>query len=683
MARHPLDSVLDRLRNTASQHQDALLTDRQLLEQYIAKRDETAFEALVRRHGPMVLAVCRRVVANHQDADDAFQATFLVLVRKATSVSPPDRVGNWLYGVAYRAALKSKTDSARRGAREKQVNSHPEPATVEMGLWSDLIPLLDQEISALPDKLRLPIVLCDLEGKTRKQAARHLGWPEGTVAGRHAQARAILARRLARHGLPVSCGVLAVLFSGQPVSAAVPATLKSTTIQLAAAQTSASGVVSANVATLADGVLRVMLMSKLKLVAFVVVALATMTLTGSLLYARKAVAEAGPGRAVLVANNDQSDAPRKAEDERAPAKRPPTEVARQDRRAKVFARVVFDDDEMQIGPIRFRKASESLVIRSAEELAASARAAGDQPPDSLPRNLALQRETQATLAKFLGVEAIDWQKQMVVAVCGGRYRHHYELDFLSFGITGRHLTVTWRKKDLGPGTVTTPRGIALIERVDGTVQFTEQDEKSKAPGNRKEKARDPENDVKLELQKLNGTWRKVALEIEGRQNARFHNVDTLFIVQGDRFAIDDDHGNGSRSGRVKVIPAEHAIDLIITDGANKTTTRKLRYELKGDTLRIAWDDSTDVRPREMKTIIGTSYGIYTYRREVPPRKGAQRPFRRQGRSVHEPAASARAAGAGASGSCDDLPCRGHYESVSLAKDQWGVNDGRHGGLLHG
>ena len=155
-----------------------------------ASKDEAAFEALVRRHGPMVLGVCRRVLRNHHDAEDAFQATFLVLVRKAASIVPREMVANWLYGVAYRTALKARSMIARQRVRERQVTEMPEPEAAEPDdCWRDLQPLLDQELSRLPDKYRVPIVLCDLEGKTGKEAARQLGWPEGTVASRLARGR--------------------------------------------------------------------------------------------------------------------------------------------------------------------------------------------------------------------------------------------------------------------------------------------------------------------------------------------------------------------------------------------------------------------------------------------------------------------------------------------------------------
>ena len=177
-------------------------TDGQLLEAYAASRDGAAFAELVRRHGPMVWGVCRRLLASREDAEDAFQATFLVLVRKPESVRPAESVGNWLHGVAVRAAQKAAKAVFRR--RERQVESLPEPETVAEGIWHDLIPVLDQEIARLPEKYRLLVVLCDLEGNTRREAATRLGWPEGTVAGRLARAREALARRMARHGPAVS-----------------------------------------------------------------------------------------------------------------------------------------------------------------------------------------------------------------------------------------------------------------------------------------------------------------------------------------------------------------------------------------------------------------------------------------------------------------------------------------------
>src|SRR5262249_13941203 len=176
------------------------LTDGQLLKDYISRRDEAALAVLVQRHGPMVWGVCRRVLHNHHDAEDAFQATFLVLVRRAASIASPGLLANWLYGVAHQTALKARATAHKRKGREQQVADMPEPAAVEQDPWNDLRPLLDQELSRLPDRYRAVLVLCDLEGETRKEAARQLGLPEGTVGSRLARARALLAKRLAQRG---------------------------------------------------------------------------------------------------------------------------------------------------------------------------------------------------------------------------------------------------------------------------------------------------------------------------------------------------------------------------------------------------------------------------------------------------------------------------------------------------
>src|SRR5205807_2006427 len=151
--------------------------DGPLLDRFIHAGDAAAFEELVRRHGPMVLGVCRRVLENGHDAEDCFQAVFMVLVRKAASVQPRDMVGNWLYGVAYRTALEAKKLAARRRNREKKRCAMPRP---EAGneVWHDLKPLLDQELTKLPDKYRFVLVSCDLEGRTRKEVAKVLGLPE-------------------------------------------------------------------------------------------------------------------------------------------------------------------------------------------------------------------------------------------------------------------------------------------------------------------------------------------------------------------------------------------------------------------------------------------------------------------------------------------------------------------------
>jgi RNA polymerase sigma factor (sigma-70 family) len=275
-----MSEVLQHLGRAGFLQDTAEWTDGQLLERFVSLRDEAALAALVRRHAPLVWGVCRRVLANYHDAEDAFQATFLVLVRKAASIASRELLANWLYGVAHQTALNARAAAARRRTRETQVTPMPEPA-LEQVPWDDLQPLLDRELSRLPDKYRAVLVLCDLEGKTRKEVAGQLGVPEGTVASRLATARATLARRLARHGLSVAGGALAALLSENVGSAGAPASLVSSTIQAAslfAAGRAAPGMISAKVAALTKGVLQSMLLTKLKTATAVLLVL---TLAGT------------------------------------------------------------------------------------------------------------------------------------------------------------------------------------------------------------------------------------------------------------------------------------------------------------------------------------------------------------------------------------------------------------------
>jgi RNA polymerase sigma factor (sigma-70 family) len=271
----PWCRVLRHLRRAALARQGGCLSDGELLACYVARRDEAAFEALVRRHGPMVLGVCRRVIGNAHDAEDAFQATFLVLVRKAASIGKRDAVGNWLFGVAYRAALKARSVARRRQAREKQVEDMPERWIEPEDLWHDLRPLLDAELLRLPDKYRAAILLCDLEGRSRRDAAQLLGLPEGTLSSRLAAGRKMLAARLARRGLALSGAAVGAVLAQGVATAALPAPLVIATAKaatLTTANAAVAGGFSAKVLSLTEGVLKAMWMTKVKLVTAVLLA---------------------------------------------------------------------------------------------------------------------------------------------------------------------------------------------------------------------------------------------------------------------------------------------------------------------------------------------------------------------------------------------------------------------------
>jgi RNA polymerase sigma-70 factor (ECF subfamily) len=239
------------------------LSDGQLLHRFVERREEAVFEAIVGRHGPMVWGVCRRVLHDHHDAEDAFQATFLILARKAASIMIREKLGNWRYGVAYQTARKARAMRAKRRAREGQVSDMPEPMVVPDELRDELAESLDRELSRRPEKYRIPIVLCDLEGMGHGEAARQLGWPIGAVSSRLSRARSMLARRLARRGLSLSVGSLAVLLAREPASASMPSLLICPTARaasrFAAGGAVTAGVVSADVVALTGEVLKVML----------------------------------------------------------------------------------------------------------------------------------------------------------------------------------------------------------------------------------------------------------------------------------------------------------------------------------------------------------------------------------------------------------------------------------------
>ncbi len=247
----PLAEVLRRLRPAADR------PDAELVRRYAAAHDAAAFEALVRRHGPAVFGVCRRVLRPGPDAEDAFQATFLVLARKAAAVRDPAAVGRWLYGVAHNVARRLRAANARRRAAEAAAPPPPAPPAN----WDDAA-VVDDELARLPDRYRAALVACGVEGRTIREAAALLGWPAGTVATRLARGRALLARRLERRGVAVPAALVAL----------GPAPASAELIERAARVGAPAGAVPASVLTLTNEVTRAMLLTKLKAVAAVLLA---------------------------------------------------------------------------------------------------------------------------------------------------------------------------------------------------------------------------------------------------------------------------------------------------------------------------------------------------------------------------------------------------------------------------
>ncbi len=246
---------------------EAIVPDSCLLDRFVTQGDQDAFAALVHRHGPMVLAVCRRACGDEHLAEDAFQAAFLVLARRAGDVKPREAVRAWLYGVAVRTARGARARSARSRFREVPMPLVPDrPIPSAVAVDSDALQALDEEIARLPQHLRTAVLLCELDGLPRKEAAARLGIPEGTLSSRLGKARKLLARRLRGRGITLLAGALSMLFGSARPAASVSAALANAATRLAG-----SSPVSETVATLSREVFRIMLLNKLKHLALLVI----------------------------------------------------------------------------------------------------------------------------------------------------------------------------------------------------------------------------------------------------------------------------------------------------------------------------------------------------------------------------------------------------------------------------
>jgi RNA polymerase sigma factor (sigma-70 family) len=267
MASSQLAGVLQHLRRMIGPRPAAAAGDDQLLHDFVNQQDQTAFASLLERHGPMVLGVCRRVLGDAHDAEDAFQATFLVLARKAASIRRQVSVAGWLYRVAFRLAIHARAGALRGQAIAKEaVEMATEDSTPDL-VRQELRQMLDEELNRLPDKYHSPITLCYLEGMSHEEAAQELRWPIGTVKGRLARARELLRQRLARRGVALPAGVSATVLMETTAPAAVPPALAAAVVEaaglFAVGRWVGGSAVSARAQTLARGALRTMAMGRL------------------------------------------------------------------------------------------------------------------------------------------------------------------------------------------------------------------------------------------------------------------------------------------------------------------------------------------------------------------------------------------------------------------------------------
>jgi RNA polymerase sigma factor (sigma-70 family) len=290
MATAQLGTLMRHIKGLAAGCAGPHRTDRQLLDDFASRRDESAFAGLVGRHGPMVLGACRRLLRHEQDAEDAFQATFLTLARHPGSVRRREALASWLYGVAYRTAMKAKRSAARRRNHEARLRDRRPPAAPSP-TWDDVQAVLDEEIQRLPESFRSAFVFCVLDGKTVPAAAAELGVKEGTLSWRLARARQRLRQRLARRGIQLSAVLAALALAREAGRAAVPAALAGATVRfgLSAAAGGPAAAIPSHVAALAAGVTRAMCLSKAKTATALLVVLG-LVVAGASALTRRALA---------------------------------------------------------------------------------------------------------------------------------------------------------------------------------------------------------------------------------------------------------------------------------------------------------------------------------------------------------------------------------------------------------
>jgi RNA polymerase sigma factor (sigma-70 family) len=308
MSKAQLHTVLRQLNRTLQMSGEDGLTDEQLLANFVARRDEAAFELLVWRHGAMVLSTCRRLLRDAQEAEDALQATFLVLARKAGSIRRGQALGGWLHRVASRLARRIRARAARQPRCQSLETDVADRPAVDQLLWNDLGPVLDEEVNRLPEKYRQPVILCYLEGQSNEEAARRLGCPRGTILSRLARGRERLRSRLTHRGITLTSAVLTAVLANEGTAASLPGPLVPVIVKAAlsfARGTAVVGLVSARATAWTEGALRAMLLSKIKIAATVALVLVALGTGGGLLSQRLAAQRTPANPAPQVAQGER------------------------------------------------------------------------------------------------------------------------------------------------------------------------------------------------------------------------------------------------------------------------------------------------------------------------------------------------------------------------------------------
>jgi RNA polymerase sigma factor (sigma-70 family) len=564
------------------------LTDRQLLERFARRRDAAAFEVLVHRHGPLVWRVCRQVLHNTQDCEDACQATFLVLVRKAGSIRRPELLGNWLYGVALRVAGRARKTVCRRQAHERPGAETLARQTEGAADGPDVMPHLHEELHRLPAKYRQPLVLCYLEGQTNEEAARQLRWPLGTLKVRLLRGREMLRTRLVRRGLALSPGVL-VSALAHGVNEALPASLVETTVK-AGLLFPAGRALAPNAVALTQGVLRAMWWTKVKTLAAVLLLVGLFGTGAGWLSFRTTAAPVAPPRGVAPGGNAEAapPAPQKPAADRPAADRPAAEPRR-------------------------------------------------DPPLPAPGGDAPVTRVRLTRACLWGIarDDHDWYfKGKKFILTGDKGKVPADLARVLLGpdrkaarVTGEwdldadkgQLVLTALVVDGKPGPKEVRLGIspAGLIRVNieklGQYNVASFEDRLHVPGPGEIfPVYDMANRIDVEF--LQGTWDLTGQEADGKAAAADALRESRIRVQGNALTLVFQGATSKGTYRLDSVPTPGTLDVTFTEGPEKGNTYLGIYELRGDTWRFCRTLAGKGRPTAFASKAGSGHLLETLRR---------------------------------------------------------------------
>jgi RNA polymerase sigma factor (sigma-70 family) len=541
------------IRKIAAEGEIRRLTDGQLLQRYASDRDEAAFEILVHRHGGMVWRVCRDVLREAHAADDAFQATFLVLIRKAASIGRPELLGNWLYGVAHRVALRARQTSARRQAHELHPANMGVTAAALDPAGQDRQPLLQEELQRLPAKYRAPMVLCYLEGRTNEEAAQQLQWPVGTLKVRLMRGREMLRTRLARRGLALAAPALASALAPSPVSA-VPAPLLDNTIKAAFLFAAGKPIVSTRAAVLAEGVLKTMKWTNVKIVAMMLLALGLL------------------GAGLLTLRTLAADP--KVVKTRAPALAPPVQVDGPKEQTKMKTDV--------------EKLQGTWIVATLEVEGAKVEANLFKGAKIVIKGDAFTTISMgATYKGTFKIDATSKPKKIDLMFTEGPEKGNTSLGIYELDGDTWKLCLTIANKDRPKEFATKPGSGLGLETL------------------KRETQKDVENAINDEIARLGGQWSMISGEIAGQPLPAEFVKTAKRVVKGNETTVT--FGGQlflKATFTVDISKQPHTIDYTMTDGLTKGKTQYGIYEWDEGTVRFCFAAPGKERPTEFTTKAG-------------------------------------------------------------------------------